>query len=167
MRPRPEDRLQREKAKREELLNDLKLMLENVGSPGLEQLKEVGLSPSVLDSLAQGLRASSLEKRLRSSRKYLEWLGEAKSLVWTGDSVHLMRYLLMREAEPCGPTVPEDIVLSVKWFAKVGAMKENPCSDGIALRLARTIAERLRSPGGGRKAVRPPALMSRSGSSRL
>jgi hypothetical protein len=48
-----------------------------VCSPGREQRKEVGRSPSALDSLAQGLRACSLEKKLRSSRELLEGLEEA------------------------------------------------------------------------------------------
>jgi hypothetical protein len=87
MGPRPDGWLREAGTEKARLREGLLRVMVQEGSTGLELLDAVGLNPSVLESLAQGMRTSTLEVRRRSGRRFASWLEEAGGLVWTGCSV--------------------------------------------------------------------------------
>ena len=94
----PTDRKDLESAERSRWVAYLGDLLRHTDTPMGRLMRE---NPSNLQLLGSGLRAGTLRSRVRSIRKFLEWLSAAHKIAFPVHWQQLIEFLQVRLSEPC------------------------------------------------------------------
>ena len=111
--------------------------------PLVKRTLGTALEGALKPALAQGVRTSTLRKRVRDAKKLSQFMAANHGIAWPQRVEHVLDYVLTRAAEPCGPSVPLSIQSALYFFEKGGGVAKESMMATDPL-LVNVIADLLR-----------------------
>ena len=97
--------------------------------PAAEIIKNSTAPLKLLLRLGAGLRTNTLKSKLRTYEKMKRWLDSVYGIFFVESPVQAMDYLTDRADEPCGSSIPGDVVGMINFFENLG---NRPTSERVA-----------------------------------
>jgi hypothetical protein len=94
------------------------------GLPVVKRTLGTPFEHALRPALAQGVRTTTLRKRVRDARKLSAFMVQNFGEAWPQRIEHVLDYVLTRAAEPCGPSVPLSIQACLYFFEKGGGVAQ-------------------------------------------
>ena len=88
--------------------------------PAKEIVEATGDPVATWIRLCGNRRARTLRQSARSWHRFFEWLQLSHGLTWPSNVSQVIDYLEERVLEPCGPTIPSSLLMSLQLLESVG-----------------------------------------------
>ena len=99
-------------------------LFEQMGAPSLEMARACMDAERALEGLSGRARINAVRTYVRAGETLRRWLLLARGLPWPRTCVHFIDYMHARAAEPCGPTVPGQLLRALTWIERAASVGE-------------------------------------------
>ena len=110
--------------------------------PASQFVRESQAPERLLARFGAGRRVSTLQQRLRTFQKMRGWMMVSFGKPFPSRPAELLDYILDRGEEPCGPSVPQDILTMIAFFEDVGG--RDPADKLGTNKMIRAVSDDLR-----------------------
>ena len=97
--------------------------------PAADVIRSSTAPLKLLQRLGAGLRTNTLKAKIRTYEKMKRWLDSVYGTFFVVSPVQAMDYLTDRADEPCGSSIPGDVVAIISFFENLG---NRPTSERVA-----------------------------------
>ena len=136
-----------EAEERHRWMNEAKEVAIKAGLPLVARTMGTSYEGALGHSLAQGVRVTTLRKRVRDARKMSNFMQQHHGCAWPLHVGHMLDYVFTRAGEPCGPSVPIAMQSALYFFEKGGgvATKDMISKDPLLTNVLLDLLRGLRS----------------------
>ena len=116
-------------ARRAAVVDRIGAILMEAKLPAADVIRSSTAPLKLLQRLGAGLRTNTLKSKIRTYEKRKRWLDSVYGTFFVDSPVQAMDYLTDRADEPCGCSIPGDVVGMINFFENLG---NRPTSERVA-----------------------------------